>query len=552
MSCIECTSRILSCDDVTGNLVCDRCGALQPYNNFQSQTIGISGPLGTYIRVGSSGTGSSLNYKEKKLFEANNLIQDFKDRLKLTEATASKIKTLIDQITDGEFGMGDWFTVLIGASCYVVMRNDHKSLSMAEIAAAIGIDVPELGRMVIRVDNYLKQNSELLESNKMKKKKKEEKLEFPQFDIVVFFKRIVDNLPCLVDLDEDIKDRIRRQGTFLVNCAVKWYLTTGRKPGPLVAAVIAFVAEVNGIVGCRIQVVAKEVHAAVSTCMSRYNEILTRLVEVAQALPWGKDVNTKNIVKNAPFVIQYMEMKSMEKGSGGERRDMEKENVGLDKEDVVRECLRKEVEYGEEAHNEESGGRYSEREDSSGLATLVGGGVDKFNISHECLAMIYSKFAEEVDCRNYFVEREEFRGRRRRTEFGLHECTDWWKGKSDLSKKLLLQDILEKDVGLTVMPPSFVRGCIANQQRRDKIKAAKLRIDKIMHPSNTDTCGNGDTCLSEFVETGKKKRRRRSNGMDWEDFIIETLLLHQVKEEEIEKGHYSTLLDMHVLNSGVL
>ncbi|KAL7243588.1 hypothetical protein ACSBR1_015897 [Camellia fascicularis] len=39
--------------------------------------------------------------------------------------------------------------------------------------------------------------------------------------------------------------------------------------------------------------------------------------------------------------------------------------------------------------------------------------------------------------------------------------------------------------------------------------------------------------------------------VDWEDFIIETLLLHQVEgEEEIDKGHYNTLLDLHVFNSG--
>ena len=40
--------------------------------------------------------------------------------------------------------------------------------------------------------------------------------------------------------------------------------------------------------------------------------------------------------------------------------------------------------------------------------------------------------------------------------------------------------------------------------------------------------------------------------VDWEDLIIETLVLHQVKEEEIEKGHYNTLLDLHVFNSGIV
>ncbi|CAJ1932222.1 unnamed protein product [Sphenostylis stenocarpa] len=33
--------------------------------------------------------------------------------------------------------------------------------------------------------------------------------------------------------------------------------------------------------------------------------------------------------------------------------------------------------------------------------------------------------------------------------------------------------------------------------------------------------------------------------VDWEDLVIETLVLHQVKDEEIETGHYNTLLDLH-------
>ncbi|KAI8000179.1 Plant-specific TFIIB-related protein PTF2 [Camellia lanceoleosa] len=53
---------------------------------------------------------------------------------------------------------------------------------------------------------------------------------------------------------------------------------------------------------------------------------------------------------------------------------------------------------------------------------------------------------------------------------------------------------------------------------------------------------------------GKKRRRNKmATDVDWEDFIIETLLLHQVEEEEeeeIDKGHYNTLLDLHVCNCG--
>lgn len=57
-------------------------------------------------------------------------------------------------------------------------------------------------------------------------------------------------------------------------------------------------------------------HAGLSTCRLRYRELLEALVKVAKALPWGKDVTTKNILKNMPFFIRYTVMKSMAKCGG--------------------------------------------------------------------------------------------------------------------------------------------------------------------------------------------------------------------------------------------
>lgn len=80
---------------------------------------------------------------------------------------------------------------------------------------------------------------------------------------------------------------------------------------PVVVAVLVFVGAVNGV-RVRMEDVAKEENVAIRTCKLRYKELLEAMVEVAQKLPWGKDVNVKNIVRNAPYVLKYMEMKSME------------------------------------------------------------------------------------------------------------------------------------------------------------------------------------------------------------------------------------------------
>lgn len=47
---------------------------------------------------------------------------------------------MINKITDGEFGQGEWFLVLISVCCYVVVRREGKgALSMGEISEEVGV-----------------------------------------------------------------------------------------------------------------------------------------------------------------------------------------------------------------------------------------------------------------------------------------------------------------------------------------------------------------------------------------------------------------------------
>lgn len=427
---------------------------------------------------------------------------------------------MVETITEGEYGQGDWFPVLVGACAYVAMRKDHKSLTLTEAADKAACDVHELGRMVNRVVKFMD-------------------LKLPDFDIIDTFNRAVRS--CFVSLDDEGKiDRMLKQGVFLVQCMVKWYLTTGRRPLPVVVAVLVFVARVNEV-DVRMEEVAVELHVAVVTCRLRYKELLESLVKVAKVLPWGKDVSVKNIVRNAPFVLEYMELKSMSKR--GEKRRV----VGFDVDDLVGSCLSEEAEYGVEKDSHE----YFKVGDmrSSSPGETRDDDSEALKISHECLSMMYLEYSNGVSNTNYPKEGGcENRRRKGRGLDGL-DCREWWTGKSELSRKLLLKKILETDVGLDAMPPSFVAGCLAYERRRDKIKAAKLRIHKIMCPQNGDSGDNG--CISDVVNVGRKRRSTKVY-VDWEDLIIETLLLHRVHEEEIEKGHYNTLLDLHVFNSGIM
>jgi transcription factor IIIB subunit 2 len=58
------------------------------------------------------------------------------------------------------------------------------------------------------------------------------------------------------------------------------------------------------------------------------------------------------------------------------------------------------------------------------------------------------------------------------------------------------------------------------------------------------------TEISNTTDCVKKRKKRDScNGIDWEDCVIELLLLHGANEEEIEQGQYKRLLDLHVFSA---
>ncbi|CAI8590349.1 unnamed protein product [Vicia faba] len=529
-SCTNCSGTSLFRDDDTGGLFCSSCGAVQPFDQYESFFNGINGPQGTFVHIGTSGSGNIYSYKERKLFAARNSIEEFTNRLGLSSKTM-EIKTMISDITEGEFGQGNWFQVLIGACCYVVMRKGGRSLPMAEIANALDCDVYELGKMIVRVIDFLD-----LRGN-----------EFPEFDIVYSLERTINSSCCFDDVDRSLVDKMKKQGVFLLQCAVKLFLSTGRRPLPLVVAILVLVAEINQV-EILIEDLAKEVHVVVSTCRTRYKELLETLVNVAQVLPWGKDITKKNIVKNAPIVIQYMEKKSMSKPVE-KRKDVDQTRFDL--EDVVAECLAQEngYEYGVEGLVSQKDSQYLSLQGNADREGIRD--VDMLQISPECLSLMYEKFLN--DNRGAMLSRSANVQKRRRVEFDFHECREWWDGESELSRKVILRKLLEKDIGAEIMPPSFVNGQLKCKIRRERIKAARKRIKRITHPLHADLDETVTPGILDSTCTEKRKKRRGVvvDGIDWEDLIIETLILHQVKEEEIEKGHYNTLLGLHVFNPGV-
>jgi transcription factor IIIB subunit 2 len=75
--------------------------------------------------------------------------------------------------------------------------------------------------------------------------------------------------------------------------------------------VIAFAAELNGVTSMSVEEIALEIPAVPYTSRLRYKELVAALVGVAQKLlPWGADVNARNLLLNAPLLLRLMEMRS--------------------------------------------------------------------------------------------------------------------------------------------------------------------------------------------------------------------------------------------------
>ncbi|RWR78286.1 Transcription factor TFIIB [Cinnamomum micranthum f. kanehirae] len=517
--CNNCKERTVVFDSTSSTYVCSSCSVEQSGILVSHLEGSFNAPLGTFIRIGAS----EYNYRDKKRFDAQNQINDVASSLGLSSQHSDKVYHIIQQITNNEFGIGNWFSILIAACFHVVIRQNCLPLSISEIAAVTRFDVHEIGRMVTRVTEFLGLN-------------------IPKFDVVASFERTIKSCNCLSRVPAEKLDLMFKQGRFLLQCCVKWFLMTGRQPMPIIAAVSLFVAEVNEV-NVRIEDIAKEIYTGVNTSKMRYKELKETLIKVAQSLPWGKDVVQKNLVKNAPLILRYMAMKSKQdsKNSGLDSKELIQFNL----QDIVSECTRKEDEYDMGDYLVKNDSQYISVKERNGLVCCDD--LRRLKLSEDCLWQRYVEYLNGVSSVELTMRETVMAHRQKRKRGGMIPgCEDWWVKNSELKKKVSLDQILERNVGLDALPPSFVAGMEARKRRREKINSAKLRIGEIIQPAAAGLDGGKVVSSLEKLEARKEWKQ---GFVDSEDCIIELLLLLGANEEQVEQGHYNTLLDLHFFNS---
>ena len=171
---------------------------------------------------------------------------------------------------------------------------------------------------------------------------------------------------------------------------------------------------------------------------------------------------------------------------------------------MVDECLSQEGEYayGVDGLIHRKDSQYFSLQSNGDREGIVD--VEGLQISLECLSLMYEKFLNEnidvMSSRSANVQK------RRRFELDFQER---WNGESKLNIKLVLKELLEKDIGVETMPPSFVNGQLKCKMRREKINAAKKRIKRITPPLHSDLGDTANLGVLDNTCTGRKKKKKK-------------------------------------------
>ena len=341
-------------------------------------------------------------------------------------------------------------------------------------------------------------------------------LELPETDPVIFLERAISSFAHSKGINRDLTRLMSKQGSLLLQCSQQWYIITGRRPLPVVAAVLALVVEANQI-KLDFDDVVREVYSHPRTSKMRLTELREALVGVGQKLPWGKDINVKTLDKHLPFLLKFLEM-DMKRAKKKNPSDLQ---LPLSQRPGIR-----------------------------------------------------SPIESEPSCARQVEELHEFNMRESNSD-----CNTSEKGTSTTGRQsgLFLEDsrsvelklveaLKRKEVEWQAWPKSFVVGADAHSRRCTKIRAAMERID-LAKQGLLSRVGNNQLKPSQSVpssplkvtavERSRAKRRKvdlvQSQEticmLDWEDLVIEYLLLHGVKHTQLEDGYYKAALGAHHMRS---
>lgn len=202
------------------------------------------------------------------------------------QAYSDMVCDLMGQITRQRWGSGRWIDLLAGGCAYVVARQNHKPITLLDIADAISVNVFLIGRVFIKIQQYLR-------------------CELPVLDPALHLTRICSRLTIPAPQLPKVVDTATR---LLVLAHGDW-LTVGRRPAGVIAAALR--------IACDMLLPADTVNetclAGVSgvsrtTIRQRVLEIKETLVRLGKNLPWGETLTVKNVLQHTSDILAFKEV----------------------------------------------------------------------------------------------------------------------------------------------------------------------------------------------------------------------------------------------------
>ncbi|CAM0901997.1 unnamed protein product [Alopecurus aequalis] len=553
-TCWSCGEGPVVTDPDSGALVCTSCGLINDggadefiLTTAVTEDEGLDFPAASFVYCNPQSP-----VRSQMLSASSAVITSTAAHLGLPPTRVDEVLNMAQCATAGDLATpGTASLPALAAACaFLVARSHGLPLFLPDAAEAASGTTFALADLVSSIASHLSLTP------------------LPSFDYSAALERAVRHSHLLSTSAGEKTEAILSQARSLLRCASEWSLTTGRHPLPLLAGLIAFAAELNGVTSVSVEAIAQEISAAPCTSRRRYDELVAVLVRVAQKLlPWGADVDARNLLPDAPTLFQLIESDHFAPDIAGivQIADEDFKNSG-------------------QAGNGFKDLKISERCMPDTYQNVLER-IAQLKISQRCMPDAYQNVLKRIAQLKERLLVGNDAGRREQWKRVL-ELEPWMDSlDNDWTKDMVLDEVAGIDLGYGA---SFTAEMEWQKWRRARIEAAKCRIDEIKKApaarsaNATDSpsaLGNEDVCPPQenirkgqgrkrrdgrdhIVHTGHpakvsnapgrgKKRLKRGacNGIESEDCVIELLLLHGANEAEIEQGQYKRLLELHVFSA---
>jgi len=176
----------------------------------------------------------------------------------------------------------------ITAACaYIVIRQNSKPLTLLDVATTIECNVFELGKVYNNLTTKLE-------------------IKQPEIDPALFIERVTSTL---LNLTSEQQRAINARAIRLINIAKGEWIITGRRPGAVTIGAIALAMDADNL-KCDFLKLSEILKVAPQTAKLRYNELRESLVQIGHQLPWGSDINKRNVCAHLNFILKHLEFLS--------------------------------------------------------------------------------------------------------------------------------------------------------------------------------------------------------------------------------------------------